>query len=125
MEPAAAVLFTGVPSFTDGEAVLFDSSRDEDADRIPQSVTLKGLGVSFPAGSSTPESLDPGLSLLIFVDDLSSPRARVRLADMVRQGGERPLNLLKAPGQVVQIVLVDPAGAWAGGAPEIEVAMNW
>ena len=81
--------------------------------------------MSFPVGTPAPESIDPGLSLLIFVDDLSSPRARVRLADMMRQGGGRPLNRLKSPCQVVRIVLMDPTGAWAGDAPEIEVATGW
>ncbi len=39
--------------------------------------------------------------------------------------GERPLNLTKKPGQVVSVVLVDPVGAWAEGAPQIEVVLGW
>jgi Ca-activated chloride channel family protein len=57
------------------------------------------------------------------VDDLASPRARVRLADLVRQRGERPLNLSRSPGQVLRLVLADPAAAWKDGAPTIEVAL--
>ena len=49
------------------------------------------------------------LCLLIFVEDLSQPRARVRLADLIRQGGERPLNISRRPGQRIRIDLVDPA----------------
>jgi Ca-activated chloride channel family protein len=118
-------VFSGIPEFQKGEAVLFDSSRDEDADRLPESATIRKLLVTFPEGVPDYRSLDRGLNLLIFVGDLSSPRARVRLADVVRRRGERPLNLSKGPGQVVCVVLVDPAGAWAEGAPQIEVVLGW
>ena len=50
---------------------------------------------------------------------------RLGLADLVRRRGERPLNLRVGPGQAVRIVLADPAGAWARGAPRIEVALGW
>ncbi len=130
-EPAApssaktTVLFAGVPQFADGEAILFDSSRKQDADKLPDSAVINRLEVRFPDGIPEHESLAPGLSLLIFVDDLSSPRAKVRLADVVRQRGERPLNLLKQPGQVVRLVLFAPDGVRIRTAPKIEVALGW
>jgi len=117
-------LFSGIPQFANGEAILFDSFRDQDAGKLPDSTVINRLEVRFPDGIPD-ESLAPGLTLLIFVDDLSSPRARVRLADIVRQRGERPLNLLKRQGQVVRFVLLDPDGAWAQTAPRIEVALGW
>jgi hypothetical protein len=55
----------------------------------------------------------------------TTPWPRVRLADLVRRSGERPLNLWVGPGQAVRIVLADPAGAWARGASRIEVALGW
>jgi Ca-activated chloride channel family protein len=58
------------------------------------------------------------------VDDLTAPRARVRLADLLRQGGERPLHIRHQPGQALRLVLLDPAGAWASGGPEIEVSLG-
>lgn len=120
--PTSMVLFSGVPSFEDGQAILFDSARG--APTLPDRVIFSRLTVRFPGRTPDPKRLDPGLSLLIFVDDLVVPRARVRLADLVRQGGERPLNLMKQPGQVVRIVLVDPAGVWISGAPVIEVEVS-
>ena len=57
------------------------------------------------------------------MDDLTAPRARVRLADLIRQGGERPLNVRRRAGQVVRLVLLDPAGAWAAGASALEVSL--
>lgn len=119
------VLFSGVPQFVGGEAVLFDSSREQDTNKLPDRATLSHFTVRLPGAAPKRGGLDPGLSLLIFVGDLSSPRARMRLVDVVRQRGERPLNLLKLPGQVVRIVLLDPAGAWARSAPQIEVALGW
>ena len=68
--------------------------------------------------------LNPGLALALYVDDLTAPRARVRLVDLLRQGGERPLNIRRQPGQVVRLVLLDPAGAWASGGPALEVALG-
>ena len=118
------MLFAGAPVFANGEDVLFDSARSEDARKLTDGGTLTHLQVRFPGGPPPPEKIDPGLSLLIFVEDLSQPRARVRLADLVRQGGERPLNLRRRPGQRVRVVLIDPAGAWASGAPAMEVALG-
>jgi Ca-activated chloride channel homolog len=119
-EPELAVLFAGTPAFREGTAVLFDSARGED--KLPAVEALTRLQIRFPRGAPEPGRLDPGLALLLYVDDLSQPRARVRLADLIRQGSVRPLNLRRRPGQQVRVELVDPAGAWASGAPEIEVA---
>jgi Ca-activated chloride channel family protein len=118
------VLFAGVPRFDDGEAVLFDSARAADAGRLPDGTTISSLQVRFPGGTPEAAGVDRGLSLLLFLDDLSQPRARVKLTDLIRQAGERPLNLMRRPGQRVRIVLTDPAGAWAHGGPTIEVALG-
>jgi Ca-activated chloride channel family protein len=116
-------LFSDIPSFTNGEAVLFDSA-GAGSGRLPDDATIAGVEVRFPGGTPEASSLGADLCLLIFVDDLASPRARVRLADLVRQRGERPLNLRKQPGQAVRLVLVDPAGKWGRGAPRLEVALR-
>jgi len=115
-------LFSGVPAFVNGQAVLFDSGGGSDP--LPETGTLTRLEIRFPAGAPEPGSLYPSLSLLIFVDDLSQPRARVRVAHLVRQGGERPLNISRRSGQRVQVVLVDPSGTWASAAPAIEVSLG-
>jgi hypothetical protein len=121
--PSTTVVFSAAPTFTGSEAILFDSARDRGG--LPEEVTLARLVVRFPEGSPDPRGLDPGLELRVFVDDPTTPRARVRLADLVRRRGERPLHLRVGPGQAVRIVLADPAGAWARGAPRIEVALGW
>jgi hypothetical protein len=115
-----AVVFSGTPRLAGGEAVLFDS-RDAQ-DRLPAGRTLARLVVRLGGTSGAP--LDAGLTIALYVDDLAAPRARVSLADLVRQGGERPLNVRRQPGQVVRIVLLDPNGAWAAGAPSLEVALG-
>ena len=113
--PSPTVVFSGVPTLTGGEAILFDSARDRGG--LPEEATLDRLVVRFPEGTPDPRGLDPGLELRVFVDDPTTPRARVRLADLVRRRGERPLNLRVGPGQAVRIVLADPAGARARGRP--------
>jgi Ca-activated chloride channel family protein len=120
-----AAAFEGVPTFEEGVAVLLDSARAEDAARLPDTATLSAVELSFPDGAPDARDLDPGLVLLIYVDDLAAPRARVRLADLVRQGGRRPLNVTRGPGQVVRVTLEDRAGAWAQSAPRIGVTLAW
>jgi Ca-activated chloride channel family protein len=116
------VVFVGSPAFEGDDALLFDSARDRGV--LPEEVTLARLVVRFPEGTPDPRGLDSGLELRLFVDDPTTPRARVRLADLVRRRGERPLNLRMGPGQAVRIMLADLAGAWACGAPPIEVALG-
>ncbi len=116
-------LFEGLPVFVGEEAVLFDTSRQEDKDKIAHATKFSRLIVQFAAGTPDPATIDSGLTILIYVDDLASPRARVRLVDLVKQGGVRPLNLQRGAGQTVRIVLEDPNGAWQAGAPELAVAL--
>jgi Ca-activated chloride channel homolog len=122
-EPALTAVYNGAPSLSGGEAILFEGGKGPGT--MPEEATIHRLAVLFPEGTPDPHKLDPGLALWIFVDDLTAPRAKVKLADLVRQRGVRPLNLRKGPGQAVRIVLVDPSGAWAAGAPRIEVALGW
>jgi hypothetical protein len=128
--PSGHRLFEGAPAFTGGEAILFDSDRDADRTKLPEELTLSLLRVRFPSrapepgGGSPPATLDPGLCLLLYVGDLSAPRARVRLADLARLGGERPLNLTRRPGERVRLVLADPTGVWADRAPRLEVEIG-
>ena len=95
-ETAAHVLFSGVPSFVAGEAVLFDSGLD--AGGLPESATFERLDVRFPDGAPQATSLNGGLCLLVYVGDLAAPQARVRLADVVRQPATA-LELLADPAR--------------------------
>jgi hypothetical protein len=62
-----------------------------------------------------PTSLDSELVLLLFVDDLAVPRAKVKLSDVIRQDGRRPLNLRHAVGEPVRLTIADPTGTWITG----------
>jgi Ca-activated chloride channel family protein len=123
--PKPTVVFSGIPFFLGGEAVLFDSSRAEDAGKVAEPATIRLIEVRFPDGEPERSALDPGLALVVFVGDLASPRARMSLGDLLRRRGQRPLNISKAKGDIVRIVLVDPQGAWKDGAPRIEVGLAW
>jgi Ca-activated chloride channel family protein len=124
--PAAqhAPLFSGAPVFVNGRAVLFDSSRAEDKAKLSEAGLFSSLTVRFPDGNPDLDTLDPGLALLLYVEDLAAPRAHVRLADLIRQGGTRPLNITHRSGQVVWLVLTDAAGAWAQDAPSLEITLT-
>jgi Ca-activated chloride channel family protein len=123
----SSIVFSAVPELAGGEAVLFDSAQAKNRGGIPDAATLSRLVVRFPGKAPDAQSVDPQLALWIFVDDLTTPRARVRLVDLIQQGGERPLNLRVRPGQTVRISLVDPNGAWAGKhkAPKLELTLGW
>ena len=118
-EGGPTVVFSGVPTFANGQALLFDSTQDA----FPDQATISRIEVRFAGRAPKPQEIDRELALLVYVDDMALPRARIRLADLVRLGGGRPLNLRKKRGQVVRIVLVDPNGAWAAAAPEITISL--
>jgi Ca-activated chloride channel family protein len=131
-EPVAAaasdtLVYRGPAVTSGGTLVLADTSTGGDAALKNAVGTITELRLSFPGpgGAPKPADLDKGLALLLYVDDLSSPRAKVRLADLVRQGGKRPLNVMRLAGQTLRIVLVDENGAWATSAPEIVVTLVW
>jgi Ca-activated chloride channel family protein len=105
--------------------VLLDTSRPQDARTLPESATISRLQLRFPDGTPPVANVDPALAVWIFVDDPVSPRARVRVVDLLRQGLERPLNLSRGVGQLLRIVLVDPKGAWAQQTPQIELSLAW
>ena len=115
------VLFTGAPSFAGEEALLFDSTSS--STRLPAGNTLSRLALRLLDGNDT-GPIDPGLVLLLYVDDPTTPRARVRLADLLRQGGERPLNVRRQADQPVRLVLQDASGAWSSNAPRLEVQLG-
>ena len=99
-------------------AVLFDSATGDAGQ-------FTFLSVAFGDKAVTADALDPELTLLLFVGDLASPRARVKLADVLRAGGRRPLNLRRDANQPVRLTLEDPSGAWKGGVPALEIVLGW
>jgi hypothetical protein len=122
MLDAAPIIFSGKPVFKGNEALLFDSQDKRGSKLLKGAFSIEQLKVSFPAGTPKLRDMDKGLSLLIFVGDMIVPRAVVGLADLIRQRGVRPLNILiDGP---VKVVLTDPAGAWAKMAPAIEVSLQ-
>jgi Ca-activated chloride channel family protein len=115
------VIFLGVPAFKNGEATLFDSAGKNE---LPADGTLQRLTLEYPDGEPDASALDDGLEILIFVDDLAQPVARVKLIDLLKQGGERPLNLRRRNGQTVRIVLTDTAGVWKGSAHRLKLSLR-
>lgn len=97
------VIFAGTLAAARSQTELFDSSLQ--SERLPDAMTLTALRLQ----TADPQSpIDSQVMLLIYVDDLATPRARVRLRDLWRHG-ERPLNLQRTAGQALRIVL-DGAG---------------
>lgn len=99
-------------------AVLFDSASGDAGQ-------FTFLSIAFADKAVTAGTIDPELTLLLFVGDLAAPRARVKLADVLRQAGRRPLNLRRAANEPVRLTLEDPSGAWTGGAPAMEIVLGW
>ena len=105
-------------------AVLFDSSLNWSADILGRASHISQLKVVFPGAAPKADEVDRELALLIYVGDMATPRAVVKIADLIRQRGVRPLNV-RVDGEV-KVVLVDPAGMWAKVRPAIEVSLkNW
>jgi Ca-activated chloride channel family protein len=119
--PGHAARYAGRPDLGSGAAILFDSGTVPTWVAGVQRFTRLSVRIAGQGGGAP---LDSGITLELFVDDLTAPRARVRLADIVRQGGERPLNVQYRQGQVVRLVLRDPNAAWRAGAPELLVELH-
>ncbi len=105
-------------------AALFDSVRDAAAHPLPPAGRLTSLSVTPADAALTPAAVGDRVTLLLMVGDDPDPRARVRLADVLG-GGRRPLNVRWAAGQAVRLVVDDPDGRWAAGAPPLTVALGW
>ena len=65
-----------------------------------------------------------GIHSPVYVDDLAAPAVRVRVADLLRQGGERPIQIARRGGAAIRVVLLDTKGVWAKGAPRLEVSLS-
>jgi Ca-activated chloride channel family protein len=98
-------------------AVLFDST----SSAVGQ---FTFLSVAFADKGITADTIDPELTLLLFVGDLTAPRARVKLADILRLGGRRPLNIRREVGVPVRLTIADPSGAWKNGVPAVEIVLG-
>jgi Ca-activated chloride channel family protein len=116
-----ATLFSGQPSWQGTEAILFDA--EDEAAGLPASVMITAIRASTKADlpAADPQA-EP--QLLIYLDDPATPRARIPLGDLLRQG-ERPLNLRRQRGQRLTIVLRDPHGQLAQAAFQLTVQLRW
>ncbi len=111
----AVAVFEGALS----AGALYDSAAGKDA--LPAEGTLAGLELR-AAGKPDWRRVDPSATLLLYVGDPAAPRARVRLADLLRHG-RRPLNLRRGQGDVVRLVLEGDASALAGQSVTITLEM--
>ncbi|MCK9592366.1 MAG: VIT and VWA domain-containing protein [Methanoregula sp.] len=114
-------LFEGIPVFIYGEAILFDSSRPEQANKVPKTVVLKKLECLIKDRIAQP---DTRMYLLLYLDDTAVPRLKVLIKDLLQHSGSRPLNLQRTLGELLKIVLVDPDGEWAKQVPRLELVVR-
>jgi Ca-activated chloride channel homolog len=118
------LVFEGVPVFVEGEALLVESGGDPGGAVIPERATLTEIRVVL-SGDPALGALGTNATLLLYVDDLASPRARIKLADLARLGWTRPLNLTRGHGEAVRLVLSDPDGELASDPRRLEVYLTW
>ena len=96
-------IFQGDLALAYRQKMLFDSTQA--SEQFPAACTLTGLRLQTSDKAHVKWlTIDSQLILAIYVDDLATPRARVRLRDLL-QHGDRPLNLQRRAGQVVRVVL--------------------
>jgi Ca-activated chloride channel family protein len=118
------VLFSGELALTAETTILFDSKDAATLKPAGEQGVFYFLELVVPAEIANAKDLDPGLCLLLYVDDRSAPRGRVKLADIIRQGGRRPLNIEWRSDQRVQLALADPAGAWRKDPPHLQINLG-
>lgn len=88
--------------------------------QVPDAVTFGLLTLSFLSGD--PGSIDPDLRILLYVGDLVSPRATIRLKHLLRTG-RRPLNILRRSGDVVRLVLETTSSVVT--LPAFTLSLKW
>jgi hypothetical protein len=98
-----------------GESLLYDSTA-AGAPALP-AVTLRGLRLELAAAGESAGAYT-GV-LLLYVGDMAQPRARVALTDLLRSG-RRPLNIRRAPGDRVRLLLHSD-----GSLPAIRIFLEW
>jgi Ca-activated chloride channel family protein len=106
-------------------AVLYDSADGADAAPLAPAGRLTSLGLTSTDKSVTADAVGPELRFLLFVGNEPEPRARIVLADVLRQGGRRPLNVRWRAGQAIRLTIEDPAGRWHQGVPAMEIFLDW
>lgn len=111
-------VFSGAPQVVNGQALLFDSNAS--ATQVPDAVTFRRLTLSLLSGD--PGVIEPDVLILLYVGDLVSPRATIRLKDLLRIG-RRPLNVLRRPGDVVRLILESPPSVVS--LPAFTLRLEW
>jgi hypothetical protein len=71
-----------------------------------------------------PADLDPRIELWVCLKDAAAPLVRVKLAELLGLGGERPLNVAAPAGSVVQLVLWVGDAVWPPTAGGFEVELT-
>lgn len=107
-------VFDGQPQFDGAVAVLFDStsqvaSSTEPSSSIsllPAELIVSGITLTFAANQPAVQP-ERSVTIAIFIDDLITPRATIRLADLLRHG-TRPLNLHRSADAPLRLTLHDP-----------------
>jgi len=127
-----AVVFQGEITGTARELILYSSAHEA---KLPAAITLTGivlrpLPVIESASAITPntpdvaQQVDRDVLIQLFIGDLATPRAHIRLQDLLRYGA-RPLNLYRAADEPIQLQLVDPAG-WLQAHPlRFALVLQW
>lgn len=121
-----AVLFSGDPTVKQGEALLYRSTPQSEI--LPTEIQITGISLRLRQQTEHPDQIagemDRNLTLHLFVGDLASPRARIRLQDLLRYG-QRPLNLTRLAGQAVQLRLYDPNGWFQAHHLQFDIVLHW
>ena len=95
-------LFDG--ALREASQVLFDSRQGDR--QLPGSGRLTGLRAACAAAIDAAAA--GAITLLLYVGDLATPRARVSLADLL--SAERPLNLRRRAGETILLIAEHAAG---------------
>lgn len=117
-----AIVFQGELRSAATGAVLFDSTQSKNP--LPEEATITGIRARWLDAAAEQAINDRSIVLLLFVGDPAAPRAKIRLADLLRQGA-RPLNLLRLAAQPVRILLDDPNAVLMGSSLQLEVTIEW
>jgi hypothetical protein len=104
--------YRGTPRPTDDSLILAHAAADDDVE-----ARLSNLR----ARLADPADLDARVELWVCLNDPTTPLVRIKLAELLALGGERPLNVAVPAGAVVLLVLELGEAAWPATASKLEV----
>lgn len=113
-------LFKGIPVFSGGESLLFDSGSKGMQQVIPRNFLFRKIILSCQV--LRPEFVN--FRLMLFIGDMVRQVVGIQLSELIDMGGEISFDTIRKHGAVIRVLLMDVSGTKTQVVPEITVTVE-